>query len=163
MSSKQSKKLCIMYVPITHTKHETLWFTAKFLKSFSVLNSSFKVLEPAIGCLAGPSSSTRRIVDWETTTNSSNYKGMLQYQMCNYCTAFSYHLTYFFSKFMLIKYWDIYLNKTKIIQIELLLIIIKCNVYSVVVNSKGQSALAKYEWILLKAQWAKSQVIQDLM
>ena len=83
--------------------------TAKFLKSFSVLNSSFKVLEPAIGCLAGPSSSTNRIVDWETTTNSSNYKGMLQYQMCNYCTAFSYHLTYFFSKFMLIKYWDMYL------------------------------------------------------
>ena len=62
-----------------------------------------------------------------------------------------------------IEIWDIYLNKTKIIQIELLLIIIKCNVYSVVVNSKGQSALAKYEWILLKAQWAKSQVIQDLM
>ena len=155
MSSKQSKKLCIMYMSVP--------ITAKFLKSFSVLNSSFKVLEPAIGCLAGPSSSTNRIVDWETTTNSSNYKGMLQYQMCNYCTAFSYHLTYFFSKFMLIKYWDIYLNKTKIIQIELLLIIIKCNVYSVVVNSKGQSALAKYEWILLKAQWAKSQVIQDLV
>ena len=122
-----------------------------------------KYLSWPFGCLAGPSSSTRRIVDWETTTNSSNYKEMLQYQMCNYCTAFSYHLTYFFSKFMLIKYWDIYLNKTKIIQIELLLIIIKCNVYSVVVNSKGQSALAKYEWILLKAQWAKSQVIQDLM
>ena len=121
-----------------------------------------KYLSRPFGCLAGPSSSTRRIVDWETTTNSSNYKEMLQYQMCNYCTAFSYHLTYFFSKFMLIKYWDIYLNKTKIIQIELLLIIIKCNVYSIVVNSKGQSALAKYEWILLKAQWAKSQVIQEI-
>ena len=121
-----------------------------------------KYLSWPFGCLAGPISSTRRIVDWETTTNSSNYKEMLQYQMCNYCTAFSYHLTYFFSKFMLIKYWDIYLNKTKIIQIELLLIIIKCNVYSVVVNSKGQSALAKYEWILLKAQWAKSQVIQEI-
>ena len=35
-----------------------------------------ELLGPAIGILADPTSSKRKIVNWETTKNSSNYKGM---------------------------------------------------------------------------------------